>query len=176
MFTSFTVPQIILYAEISQYLVQCDIQRKGLYGGGLDLNWAQKLYIIRKNVQWLYDLDPSNETLPATSQYLYALCGKYGLEAQHRVNTGGGVSPISPSAAPASISFIVDGSTTVPTGGTGVTIPSFIGYNLLFNRNHIPQSLVDDGGTYYSWDKTTGTFGCVGAAVAGELFDLIPYV
>mgnify|MGYP003705082661 FL=1 len=37
-----TPEDIIKVAKISQYLIQDDIQKKGLYGGGIDLLLPQK--------------------------------------------------------------------------------------------------------------------------------------
>ena len=44
-----TVPNIIIIAKGSQYLIQNKFQKNGLFGGGLDTRHARKLYLIRKN-------------------------------------------------------------------------------------------------------------------------------
>lgn len=49
-----TVEDIIKIAKVSQYLTQNDIENKGLYGGGTDLFLPQKIYNIRKSVEWAY--------------------------------------------------------------------------------------------------------------------------
>jgi hypothetical protein len=41
-----TVPQKIIIAEISQYLCSNDIQKGGLFGGGIDLGLPNKIYNI----------------------------------------------------------------------------------------------------------------------------------
>lgn len=91
----YTVAEIITIAQISQYLAANDIQKSGLFGGGTDLRLPRKLYLIRKNVEWMYDLDPNDDTLLSTSNYLYALCGKYAFAARRTINQGGTVAPIS---------------------------------------------------------------------------------
>lgn len=91
-----TVQDIINIAKISQYLCVNDIRQKGLYGGGVDLLLPRKLYCVRKNVEWLYNLDSSDESLTSTSNYLYSLCGKYALAASQISCSGGSVSPINP--------------------------------------------------------------------------------
>lgn len=77
-----SVPSIIEIAKVSQYLAQNDIDNKGLYGGGVDLDLPKKLYNIRKSVEWMYDQDSTEPSLGATSEYLLALCSKYRSLAQ----------------------------------------------------------------------------------------------
>ena len=77
-----SIPSIIEIAKVSQYLAQNDIDNKGLYGGGIDLQLPNKLYNIRKSVEWMYDQDNTEPTLSATSEYLLALCAKYRALAQ----------------------------------------------------------------------------------------------
>jgi len=77
-----SVPSIIEIAKVSQYLAQNDIDNKGLYGGGIDLNLPQKLYNIRKSVEWMYGQDNTEPSLEATSEYLLAMCAKYRALAQ----------------------------------------------------------------------------------------------
>jgi hypothetical protein len=94
-----TTIQKINIAKISQYLCQNDVDRSGLYSGGIDRAHPRKIYSVRKNVEWMYDLDTTDDTLPSTSNYLYALCGKYALQAFYILNNGSGgntVVPVSP--------------------------------------------------------------------------------
>jgi hypothetical protein len=77
-----SVPSIIEIAKVSQYLAQNDIDSKGLYGGGIDLDLPQKLYNIRKSVEWMYNQDNTEPSLGATSEYLLAMCAKYRSLAQ----------------------------------------------------------------------------------------------
>lgn len=93
---SLTVADIIDYAKLCQYISSNAIQNDGLYGGGEDYLLPRKLYCVRKNVEWLYDRDPSDSTLFETSRYLYALCNKYIFKAKSIVNHGGSVSPVLP--------------------------------------------------------------------------------
>lgn len=96
----FTVPQIIDIAKLSQAYAANDIELNGLYGGGMDLLLPQKLFTVRKDIEWLYNLKPSDVTLTPTSNYLYALCGKYALLANATISGGGAVVvPIVPSPA-----------------------------------------------------------------------------
>lgn len=80
--------QVIRIAKVSQYLAENDIDKKGLYGGGMDLLLPKKLYCVRKNVSWMYENNPSDSSLQATTNYLLALCGKYGAAAQSILSQG----------------------------------------------------------------------------------------
>lgn len=173
-----TVAQKITIAKISQYLCSIDIEKSGLFGGGVDELLPLKLYNIRKSVENQYILDPSDTTLTATSNYLYALCNKYALMAQSIVlGSGGSVPGTVATVSPTPYQFTVDASTSFMINGqSSKTITAFIGYNLIFVRNNITQSTINQGGgsAYYGWDKSTGIFSCSPAAVTTELFQLIP--
>ena len=78
----FTPRQVILIAKVSQYLAENDIEKKGLYGGGMDLLLPKKIFCVRKNVSWMYEINPNDSSLQATTNYLYALCGRYASVAQ----------------------------------------------------------------------------------------------
>lgn len=180
----YTVAETIQIAKISQYLSSNDIYKKGLYGGGTDIQLPRKIYMVRKNVEWLYLLDPSDDTLPAMADFLYALCGMWGQQALNEIGSGGAVSPVSPTTVPDPYDFIVDASSFIVTGARTKTIDAFIGYNLLFIRNNIPQSQSNVGASYFSWDRDTGDFetfdpsnpGVNGAAQAGEVYQLYPFL
>jgi hypothetical protein len=57
--SQYTVPEIIEIAKISQYLSQNDIDNSGLYGGGMDLRLPEKIYCVRKNIEWMQGENPS---------------------------------------------------------------------------------------------------------------------
>lgn len=180
-----TIPDIITIAQISQYLAACDIQKGGR--DGIYLSLPQKLYCIRKNVQWLYNLDNTNTTLIPTANYLYSLCAPYSLEAGKISGSGGGsVSPIAPiiNPIPFPLDFIVDFDTTpIVVGGNGLLLDGtngnydYRGFNLSFDRNGQPQYTTNptDGSTYFSWNRITGQFLLLnGNAQESERFRLTP--
>lgn len=170
-----TPAEMIDIGRLSQFLAANDIAKKGLYGGGVDLNLPRKIYMIRKNLEWLYDLDSSDETLQATANYLYALCGRYALAAQNISGGSGVVSPINPIAPPSPYYFLVDATTFIATGETTVTMPSsWTGYNLQFARGAMVQTTVDSEPSYFSYNTSTREFIISPAAGEGELFALIP--
>jgi len=169
-----TIPNIILRAEISQYLAANALKKGGLFGGGTPAYLPSLLYQVRKNVSYMYDADPSNEYLIKVANYLYSLCGAYGVQATNLINAGGVVNVIIPGLSlPNAVNFIVDATTSpILEGGSTLSIPAFIGYNVLFFRNGFKQSPTNNGGQYYSWNSTTGLFTCYGAAVLDDDFSI----
>lgn len=170
-----TVPQVIAIAKISQYLCLVDIKKSGLNGGGIELDLPHKLRIVREDIEYQYNLDSTNDTLVTTSEYLYALCGKYALYAQNITGGGGIIAPTSGGTAPLPLQFIVAASGTTFIDGQGsATLATFAGYNLLFSRNGIPQSTVSSQPSYYSWNRSTGLLTISPSAILGELFQIYP--
>lgn len=172
-----TVPDIIAVAKICQYLSTKDVANGSLFGARISPQTPIVLKVESAAVEWMYDHDPANSTLTSTANYLYSLCRGYNLKAQKILGTAGGsVSPINIQSAPTPLQFTVDGSTEIPTGGSSATLTQFIGYNLLFVRNQVPQSTVDlgDSTSYYSWSRSIGLFTVSPAAAAGELFQIYP--
>lgn len=120
-----------------------------------------------------------NKSSRGVANYLLWLCGRYGVEAKNLINIGGGgtVIPVPPPYAPVNpLEFVVSNTSPISTGGNSINIPAYIGYNLVFFRNNIPQSQINSGGTYFTWNKITGDFSCVGDASVDELFSLNPFL
>lgn len=149
-----TTLQIINNAKISQYLCHIDIEKRGLFGGGVDLQLPRKLCVVRKNVEWLYGKSPTHTSLVKTGNYLYALCAPYNGLALSIANgsSGGTVTPTSSNGyAYTSLGFVVTDNnvTTYQTnsliGGKDLT---FIVYN-----NQLLTLAAND----FSVNYTTGT-------------------
>lgn len=170
----YSVAQIIRIAKISQYLCSVEIMKQGLFGGGIDLELPEKIKNVRDDVEYWYGLDSTDDTLRETSNYLYALCGRFAMAAQGVTGGGGSISPTNPNVSlPAPIEFVVDASTSFMTEGeTSVLIPSYIGYNIMFSRNNIIQTQIDTAGSYFTWNRVTGLFTVAGAAQLDELFSI----
>lgn len=157
-----TPSEIIDVAKVSQYLSVLDIEKSGLYGKGQDLKLPLKIYNIRKSVEWLYDLDNTDSTLTATSNYLLALCGKYAFEAQVIINGGSGVTPIVPvnpntGYSWARITTQVDGNSGSPIAGEFTyQNDELIGalYVTIINVNNVPENILDG---QFSFNSLTGT-------------------
>jgi len=169
-----SVENIIRIAKVSQYLSAIDVANGNLFGKRIAPSTPVILYCERKAVEWLYNLDPTDSTLTGTANYLYSLCRGYNLKA-NSVTGGGTVSPINPVTAPDPYDFVVSASSFMVTGATTKNFPStWVGYNLLFVRNGIPQSTVNTGGSYYSWNRNTAVLTISPAAVADEQFQFYP--
>jgi len=167
------VADTIQIAKYSSLLASLDLEKGSTNNPALVPNLPDILTIEGGILQWLNDIDPSNADLTKVANYVYSLCGSYGLTAQAIISGGGGsVTPGQPSLPPPPYQFTVSASSFIATGESAKVITAFIGYNLIFIRGGVPQSTVDTGGTYYSWQSSTGTFTCVGAADEGELFQL----
>lgn len=173
-----TVNTTIAIAKLSQAYALIAIEDGGLNGGGIDLLLPEKIYNIRKSVEFVNNIDPTNSTLQGTSNYLYALCAPFNKKAEYTLAQAGSgtVSPVSPITSPNPIEFVVSDSSLMVAGGSSLTIASFIGFNLLFVRNNITQSQINNGGTYFSWNRLTGIFSCFGAASDSELFQFYPFL
>ena len=170
-----TVAQIIDIAKISQYLATIDVEKGSLYSPRVVPETPQILYNERMGVEWMYNHDPANTSLVETSNYLYSLCRGYNLQAQQISGTGGTITPVNPTEIPDPYDFEVTGSSIIPAGATNATLSAFIGFNLLFVRNGIPQSTLNIGGnSYFSWNKALGIITISPAAISGEQFQLYP--
>ena len=55
----------IKIAKVSQELAENDIDKKGLYGGGIDILLPTKIYNIRKSVEWMYGINPPTNEIRA---------------------------------------------------------------------------------------------------------------
>lgn len=86
-----SIPQIILRAEISQYLAVNAIQKGDLFGGGIPNHLPELLYQVRKSVARMYALEPSEDNLIANANYLYTLCGRFGIYASYLISSGGSI-------------------------------------------------------------------------------------
>ena len=169
-----TVAQIIDIAKISQYLATIDVEKGSLFGQRVVPETPQILYLERSAVEWMYNHDPANPSLRETSNYLYALCRGYNLQAQQISGTGGTITPVNPTQIPNPYDFEVTANSLIPAGATTASIPAYIGFNLLFVRNGVPQSTLNLGGSYYSWNKALGIITISPAAMLSENFQLYP--
>lgn len=172
-----TISQAILTGKLTTCLMGNDYAMGTLFGARLiKRDSAVMVALVTDALDWQNQGNPTDATLQGVANYLIWLCGKYPSTAI--IGSGGGtVIPTPPSAtSPNMMDFFVTASTLIPTGGNTVTILSYIGYNLQFNRGSIPQGIIPNGGTYFSWNKVTGVFTCYPSANLGEEFILIPYV
>lgn len=128
----------IQYGQVSGFLAANDKAEKRLFqGAALANDLPSLLEIVTESVEWLNDLDSSDETLNDTSLYLYALCGRYRIEAATIINAGN------------------TGNIINPSTGQNVTIAT-----------PNPQFRVGDPGALMTAGETTITFGYTGVVAS----------
>lgn len=168
-----TIAQIVDIYPVAQYLCATDLLKRGVYGVGAEL--PQKIRNIGLSVERIYNDDPTDTTLSATANYLYNLCGKYGMQAQAISGTTGSVAGIvSGVQSPLPLDFEVSASSIIAAGSSTLIITAFMGCNIEFTRGGITQNTTNVGGSYYSWNKVTAEFICYPDASLGELFRIVP--
>jgi hypothetical protein len=126
------VSAYIAYGKCTQFLAATEVATQNLFiGNSLVQRYSRQVYIVRKQIQFRQGLDANDSTLDATSNYLYALCGKYIQRAKQIIaNMGTGI-VINPANGAEStledfwLQFIV-GTTSSPVNvnGVNVTLPN----------------------------------------------------
>lgn len=170
-----TTASIVSIYPVAQYLATIDINKRGLYGGGVDLQLPEKIRNIGMSVERVYNDDPTDTSLTTTANYLYALMGKYGMQAQAVTGIAGSVAGIiSNVQSPLPLDFEVTVSSIISDGENTKTFTAFIGCNIEFTRGGITQNTTNIGGSYYTWNKVTGEFFCYPNASITELFRIVP--
>lgn len=171
---------IIQWAKICQPLARF-YQSKDLatIQGSVVNDLDMALYDTRLDVQYELDKDPTGDIIYPIANYLFSLEFPFVFAAMAATGGGGSITPVTPGGSPDPYDFEVTSSSFIVSGDTSKIITSFIGFNLLFVRNNITQSIVNQGSSYYSWNKNNGQFVLLngsgsGAANLGELFQLYP--
>lgn len=172
-----TIAETIQIGDVSIYLSGNDNSLGALFGKRLSSPYSDvEIATITDAIRWQYEGYPTDPTLRGTCNYGLWMFGKYGLQAQYIISGSGGgtVTPGTGGTRPTPLEFVVASTAYMVDGQSGLTIPSYIGYNLSFSRGGIDQSTVNSQSSYFSWDRNTGTFTCVPAAADGELFIIKP--
>lgn len=165
---SYTVSQILNIAKISEYLFVARIEKGGLYAGGIDAKRPELIYNLRKSIEYIYNLDPTDESLVPTSNYLLSICD---ISAASVISASGTIASQNALNTPSPYIFTVDASTSfIIDGQSTKTITSFIGYNVLFSRGGIIQTDLNTEPSYFNWNKTSGLFSISPQAFTGEVF------
>lgn len=177
-----TTQQIIDVAKISTYLSADAVSKGALYGSQLDPKLPRLLYMELKALEWGYNQSSTYTSIQDVANYVLSLCYKRN-QAVSILNggSGGTVAPIVPLSAPSPLSFVVADDTFIVDGQSTKIFPvEWQGYEMVFNRNNVPQSRtnLNDGSAYYSWSKTIRVFTCFPAAtdIATDLFDITPTI
>lgn len=128
------IQSYLTVAEVCQFLAADGNSKNLLFKGGGNRSLQSRLiYMVRKSVQYLYDLNPNDAALPQQANYMYSLCNPYVSAANRIINSG-------------STGGIVD-----PTTG-----------NLVSIATPNPQFRVGDPGALMTAGETTITFGYAG--------------
>src|SRR3990167_5664522 len=165
------VTTILDIARVSQYLSANDIAKGSLFGERKVPITPKVLYMERKAVEFMYNLDPTNETLRLTANYLYSLCRGYNLEASTIVNQGGGgsITPVAPSAIviPSPIQIRGDDFTGPLswTGANGANVNVLPSYTIQVFWNELNRLLIES----VEWTRTSTGFDIIvnGTTITG---------
>lgn len=175
-----TIPNTISYAKLATGLCAIDNFKGSLFGKRLTAPSSPLTQsIVTSALEWGYDGGAVSSTeLRQIANYLIWLTSPYFQTAQYIIsNTSGGGSVVPPtSTRPLPLDFVVSVSSPIPTGGSGLSIPAYKGWNLNFDRNGMAQNTtnVGDGSSYYSWDRDLALFSCSPALQESELVRLSP--
>lgn len=175
-----TIQEAINRGSVSIYLAGNNNAKGALFGKRLAAPGSMTtIAMVTDALSWGYDGGAqTEESLRQTANYLVWLCGSYGQQAQYILEGNGGGSVVpggGGTVLPLPEDFeITSSSSPLSAGESSVTLTAYIGYNVIFTRSGITQSTVDNGGTYYSWNRDTGLFQCFPAAALTEIFTITP--
>lgn len=106
-----TPADIIDLAKLSQMYAANAKSRGDLFAAELSPKLFRILYVERKSLEWMYDLDPTNSTLQNVANYVYRLCGRFGLKAAGVLGGGPGggtvITPITPGSMGISFEYLI---------------------------------------------------------------------
>lgn len=146
----FATSDIIIWAKISQYLSEVEIETKYAFDGGRkDRRHPQILYTERKSLEYLYDQDPSSPYIYEVGNYVLALCGDFLSRAQYIAALGGNGTIVNPTTKTqasiegfrieeqvASGNTLEDGDTSYVINIAGIVQGSV---NVVLPQDNIPQ-------------------------------------
>jgi|ERR1039457_13487 hypothetical protein len=165
----YTIPQIVVLAKISQYLYNNDQAQGVLYGQVIDPEIGKKLYIIRRDVEDVYNLNPNYAGLQGAANFLLGLCDlrSYGI-----TGSGGSVSPIFPIGGNGVYLIPITGASF--TDATHYDNTLIVGKNLAIFWNDINRFLYN---TEYAATSSGVQIIAAGFdAVANPTYDLLIYI
>jgi len=163
--SQFTIPQIIVFAKISQFLAGNDkASQKGLKSGSFIGNLEGLLYMEGYLLENMYTLNPTSSTLRNTGEYVLSLCGKY---LQQAIKIANGLTASAPViTGPSNQSVNVGQNATFSVSVTGSAPFSYQWFDYLGNvipgatsssYTFLNSQLTDTGKTFYV--KVTDTNG-----------------
>lgn len=88
----------IEYGKISSYLAATAIANNKLFKGSDRVpTLADKIRLVYRSLSWKFNINPNDESLDDVALYLYALCGKYIIEAKRILGQGQAGQVVNPS-------------------------------------------------------------------------------
>lgn len=164
--------------KVSTYLANSNTAKGVLFGGRIYPNLPTILAMETDSVNWIYEYDNTDSTLTETTAYLYALCGKYAVQAIPLVTGGGsssgGTTPqIIKSPIPITGADFATSTAWNGTNSDGITIRST--YTLQIFWNDIQRFLQE--GT--EWNRTSSGFNITASgfdATANPDYSLYVYI
>lgn len=86
------------YARVTQYLAADGSSNRLLFQGSDNrVHQAALLFMTRKAINWLNNLNSSDTNLPKMANYMYSLCNPYIPEARRIIGAGGTGNIVNPS-------------------------------------------------------------------------------
>jgi len=93
--TEYSISALIQIGKLSQVLANVDNQNKLLLNSGnLDPRLPISIYQVWKPLSLRYAANPSDPTLRQVAEWLWQLCGPYGIQAANIINKIGGSVPV----------------------------------------------------------------------------------
>lgn len=86
------------YARVTQYLAADGSSLRSLFQGSDNrIHQSALLFMTRKAINWLNNLDSTNENLPKMANYMYSLCNPYIPAARRIIDAGNTGTIVNPS-------------------------------------------------------------------------------
>ncbi len=93
-----TITTILQAAPIANVLASNKAAEGSLFGGNIQPSLPITIFSVNKVLKKIYDNDPTYSGLYETSQRLWELCGRFGLQASAYTGGGGSSSSITPTS------------------------------------------------------------------------------
>lgn len=160
---------VVQYAALAEVYAANAVARGALFSPYTDPRLPKMINMERKALLWKYSYDPTDTTdLVAVANYVWAICGKFGLMAQSTITSGGGsVTPGTPSFIKSPIQIRGDdfASALSWTGTNGVGVNVLSTYTIQVFWNELNRFLIEST----EWTRTANGFDIIvnGTTITG---------
>ncbi len=152
-----TPSQVAVYAKLAQVYAANAVAKGTLFSPYIDPRLPLMIYMENAALVWRLQYEPDDTTLYDVGNYVWALCGKFGLMAQATITSGGGsVTPGTPTLiqSPIRITGAEFASALSWTGTNSYGITILSSYNLQVYWNDVNRFLDEN----VSWTRTATGF------------------